>query len=168
MLIHIFVIMKIEQSIKQSRFDSLEEKLVVNIMYTSNRLHFLISKMFKPYGLSPEQFNVLRILRGQNGNPISLLSIEDRMLDKSSNVSRLIDKLLIKQYITRSISKSDRRKVDVRISQIGLDVLKKIDVDLALFFKKINTLISHSDANQMNDLLDNFRTIETLIQNEKK
>ena len=163
MLIHIFVTMNIEQSIKQSSFSCEEEKLVVNIIFTSNRLNFLTSQIFKPFGLSPEQYNVLRILRGQKGSPISLLDIEDRMLDKSSNVSRLIDKLVYKAFITRNLSKSDRRKVDVLITASGMDVLTEIDKKLTLFYKKIDVFISLSDAKQMNTLLDDIRKIETII-----
>lgn len=163
MLIHIFANMNIEQSIKQSSFSCEEEKLVVNIIFTSNRLNFLTSQIFKPFGLSPEQYNVLRILRGQKGSPISLLDIEDRMLDKSSNVSRLIDKLLYKAFITRNVSKSDRRKVDVLITASGMDVLTEIDEKLTLFYKKIDVFISLSDAKQMNTLLDDIRKIETII-----
>lgn len=162
MLIHIFATMNIEQSIKQSKFNSEEEKLVVNIIFTSNRLHFLTSQIFKPFGLSPEQYNVLRILRGQKGSPISLLDIEDRMLDKSSNVSRLTDKLLNKLYISREVSKSDRRKVDILITQLGMDILVEIDEKLKSFYNKINTLINTSDAKHMNVLLDEIRKIETL------
>ena len=163
MLIHIFVTVNIEQSIKQSSFSCEEEKLVVNIIFTSNRLNFLTSQIFKPFGLSPEQYNVLRILRGQKGSPISLLDIEDRMLDKSSNVSRLIDKLVYKAFITRNVSKSDRRKVDVLITASGIDVLTEIDEKLTLFYKKIDVFISLSDAKQMNTLLDDIRKIETII-----
>lgn len=163
MLIHIFVTMNIEQSIRQSSFSCEEEKLVVNIIFTSNRLNFLTSQIFKPFGLSTEQYNVLRILRGQKGSPISLLDIKDRMLDKSSNVSRLIDKLVYKAFITRNVSKSDRRKVDVLITASGMDVLTEIDEKLTLFYKKIDVFISLSDAKQMNTLLDDIRKIETII-----
>ena len=159
MLIHIFVTMNIEQSILQSSFSCEEEKLVVNIIFTSNRLNFLTSQIFKPFGLSTEQYNVLRILRGQKGSPISLLDIKDRMLDKSSNVSRLIDKLVYKAFITRNVSKSDRRKVDVLITASGMDVLTEIDEKLTLFYKKIDVFISLSDAKQMNTLLDDIRKI---------
>ena len=163
MLIHIFVTMNIEQSIRQSSFSCEEEKLVVNIIFTSNRLNFLTSQIFKPFGLSIEQYNVLRILRGQKRSPISLLDIKDRMLDKSSNVSRLIDKLVYKAFITRNVSKSDRRKVDVLITASGMDVLTEIDEKLTLFYKKIDVFISLSDAKQMNTLLDDIRKIETII-----
>lgn len=164
MLIHIFAIMNIEQSIKQSSFVSIEEKLIVNIIYTSNLLGLLTGRLFKPYGLSAEQYNVLRILRGQKGCPISLYDIEERMLDKSSNVSRLIDKLLLKQFITRDVSKYDRRKVEILISKLGLDVLKEIDDELNKFYKKINSLVKYSDAQRMNTVLDDIRKVETLVK----
>ena len=163
MLIHIFAIMKIEDQIKQGSFSHIEEKLIVNLIYTSNLINLLTSRLFKPHGLSAQQYNVLRILRGQNGQSISLLDIEDRMLDKSSNVSRLIDKLVLKHYITREESKVDRRRVDVLISQSGLDILKEIDAELNRFYEKLNTLVEYSDAKKMNTILDNIREIEHLV-----
>lgn len=163
MLIHIFAIMKLEDQIKQGSFSHIEEKLIVNLIYTSNLITLLTSRLFKPYGLSAQQYNVLRILRGQNGQAISLLDIEDRMLDKSSNVSRLIDKLVLKHYITREESKVDRRRVDVLISQSGLDVLKEIDAELNRFYEKLNTLVEYSDAKKMNTILDTIREIEHLV-----
>ncbi len=163
MLIHIFAIMKLEDQIKQASFSHIEEKLIVNLIYTSNLITLLTSRLFKPYGLSAQQYNVLRILRGQNGQAISLLDIEDRMLDKSSNVSRLIDKLVLKHYITREESKVDRRRVDVLISQSGLDVLKEIDAELNKFYEKLNTLVEYSDAKKMNTILDTIREIEHLV-----
>lgn len=163
MLIHIFAIMKLEDQIKQGSFSHIEEKLIVNLIYTSNLITLLTSRLFKPYGLSAQQYNVLRILRGQNGQAISLLDIEDRMLDKSSNVSRLIDKLVLKHYITREESKVDRRRVDVLISQSGLDVLKEIDAELNKFYEKLNTLVEYSDAKKMNTILDTIREIEHLV-----
>ena len=162
-IIHIFAIMKIEDQIKQGSFSHIEEKLIVNLIYTSNLINLLTSRLFKPHGLSAQQYNVLRILRGQNGQSISLLDIEDRMLDKSSNVSRLIDKLVLKHYITREESKVDRRRVDVLISQSGLDILKEIDAELNRFYEKLNTLVEYSDAKKMNTILDNIREIEHLV-----
>ena len=94
MFIHIFVFMSLEQSISQSKFDSEQEKLMINVIYSANLLNLITSRLFKPYDLSPQQYNVLRILRGQKDKSIALMDIEHRMLDKSSNVSRLVDKLI--------------------------------------------------------------------------
>ena len=96
MFIHIFVLMSLEQSISQSKFDSEQEKLMINVIYSANLLNLITSRLFKPYDLSTQQYNVLRILRGQKGKSIALMDIEHRMLDKSSNVSRLVDKLISK------------------------------------------------------------------------
>ena len=87
MFIHIFVFMSLEHSISQSKFDSEHEKLMINVIYSANLLNLITSRLFKPYELSPQQYNVLRILRGQKGEFIALMDIEYRMLDKSSNVS---------------------------------------------------------------------------------
>ena len=96
MFIHIFAVMSLEQSISQPKFYSEQEKLMINVIYSANLLNLITTRLFKPFDLSPQQYNVLRILRGQKGDSIALMDIEHRMLDKSSNVSRLIDKLISK------------------------------------------------------------------------
>ena len=113
MFIHIFVFMSLEQSISQSKFDSEQEKLMVNVIYSANLLNLITSRLFKPYDISPQQYNVLRILRGQKGKSIALMDIEHRMLDKSSNVSRLVDKLISKDLVNRSVSSKDRRRIEI-------------------------------------------------------
>ena len=104
MYIHIFVLVTLEQSISQSKFDSEQEKLMINVIYLANLLNLISSRMFKPFELSPQQYNVLRILKGQKGESTALMNIENRMLDKSSNVSRLVDKLISKDIVNRSAS----------------------------------------------------------------
>ena len=131
MFIHIFVFMSLEQSISQSKFDSEQEKLMINVIYSANLLNLITSRLFKPYELSPQQYNVLRILRGQKGESIALMDIEHRMLDKSSNVSRLVDKLISKDLVNRSVSSKDRRRIEIVITSRGLSVLNEIDVILA-------------------------------------
>ncbi len=159
MFIHIFVFMSLEQSISQSRFDSEQEKLMINVIYSANLLNLITSRLFKPYELSPQQYNVLRILRGQKGESIALMDIEHRMLDKSSNVSRLIDKLISKDLINRSVSSKDRRRIEIVITSRGLSVLKEIDVILADMNSKIKAIISDDNAKQTNRILDQLREI---------
>ena len=137
MFIHIFVFVSLEQSISQSKFDSEQEKLMINVIYSANLLNLITSRLFKPYELSPQQYNVLRILRGQKGESIALMDIEHRMLDKSSNVSRLVDKLISKDLINRSISSKDRRRIEIVITSRGVSVLKEIDVILSEMNSKI-------------------------------
>lgn len=159
MFIHIFVFMSLDQSISQSKFDSEQEKLMINVIYSANLLNLITSRLFKPYELSPQQYNVLRILRGQKGESIALMDIEHRMLDKSSNVSRLVDKLISKDLVNRSVSSKDRRRIEIVITSRGLSVLKEIDVILADMNSKIKAIISDDNAKQTNRILDQLREI---------
>src|SRR5690606_29173397 len=102
-------------------------KLVLNITVTSNAIQVSMKRFLKKFGLSPEQYNVLRILRGQKGKPVGILPIQDRMLDKMSNASRLVDKLELKKLVTRKQCPNDRRQVEVLITQKGMDLLAEID-----------------------------------------
>ena len=159
MFIHIFVFMSLEQSISQSKFDSEQEKLMINVIYSANLLNLITSRLFKPYELSPQQYNVLRILRGQKGESIALMDIEHRMLDKSSNVSRLVDKLISKDLVNRSVSSKDRRRIEIVITSTGLSVLNKIDMIMADMNSKIKAIISDDNAKQTNHILDQLREI---------
>ena len=159
MFIHIFVLMSLEQSISQSKFDSEQEKLMINVIYSANLLNLITSRLFKPYELSPQQYNVLRILRGQKGESIALMDIEHRMLDKSSNVSRLVDKLISKDLVNRSVSSKDRRRIEIVITSRGLSFLNELDVILADMNSKIKVIISGDDAKQTNRILDQLREI---------
>ena len=159
MFIHIFVFMSLEQSISQSKFDSEQEKLMINVIYSANLLNLITSRLFKPYELSPQQYNVLRILRGQKGESIALMDIEHRMLDKSSNVSRLVDKLISKDLINRSVSSKDRRRIEIVITSRGLSVLNEIDVIMADMNYKIKAIISDENAKETNLILDQLREI---------
>ena len=159
MFIHIFVFMSLEQSISQSKFDSEQEKLMINVIYSANLLNLITSRLFKPCELSPQQYNVLRILRWQKGESIALMDIEHRMLDKSSNVSRLVDKLISKDLVNRSVSSKDRRRIEIIITSRGKSVLKEIDVILADMNSKIKAIISDDNAKQTNRILDQLREI---------
>jgi len=118
MYIHTFALMppSLETEIKQKEFANPYVKLMVNLIYTGTWMKNIHSELLKPHKLTGAQFNVLRILQGQHPQPASVNLIIDRMLDKNSNASRLVDKLLEKELVERSVCASDRRKVEVRIS----------------------------------------------------
>lgn len=148
--------MKIEEEIKQSKFANEYQKLMINLLFTGNWVYYHNKKFLKPYGISPEQYNVLRILRGQKPKPASINLLNERMLDKMSNVSRLVEKLRAKELITRTESSDDRRQVDIVITKKGLNVLAEIDQkmkDLEGMFRSM----SESKAQQLNELLDEVR-----------
>jgi|TARA_Y100000385_G_scaffold14473_1_gene14720 DNA-binding MarR family transcriptional regulator len=152
--------MNLEQSISQAKFDSEQEKLMINVIYSANLLNLITTRLFKPFDLSPQQYNVLRILRGQKGSSIALMEIENRMLDKSSNVSRLVDKLISKDLVNRSVCSEDRRRIEILITSNGMSILKEIDAILSEMNSKLKELISDDDANQTNRILDHLREIQ--------
>ena len=119
--------MKIEDVIKSTVPMENSKKIILNIMYTQNIIAEKFNEILKPYDISGEQYNVLRILRGQKGCPANMYSIQDRMLARTSNTTRLVDKLLLKEFVTREVCPENRRKIEVTITQKGLDVLKELD-----------------------------------------
>jgi len=150
--------MKIEKAIKQKQFDDEHKKAIVNIIYTGNWLSAAHNKALKPYGISVQQYNILRILRGQNGNPISVNALIDRMLDKMSNASRLVEKLRLKGLVERRTCARDKRQVDVLITEDGLTFLDKVKEEITWFPDRCKQIISEEEAQVLNQLLDRFRT----------
>ena len=148
--------MKLEDEIKQSKFRNEYHKLGVNIVYTANWLSLHHSKQCKEYDITPEQFNILRILRGQHPKPATVNLMIERMLNKMSNVSRLVEKLRKKGLVERQISKEDRRACDVLITKKGLDLLQELDKAEKEWHKRISHL-SEAEAEKLNALLDKLR-----------
>jgi DNA-binding MarR family transcriptional regulator len=158
MLLHINIKapMKLEDEIKQNKFKSEHHKMVLNIIYTAHWVELQNTRMLKPLGISPQQYNILRILRGQHPNPASITLLQDRMMDKMSNASRLVEKLRIKGLIERIQCEEDRRQCDVFISKMGLEVLKQLD---EVFDNQNESLkvLTHEEAKIVNELLDKLR-----------
>ena len=146
--------MKIEEAIN-TKFISEQQKAIVNIRYTSNWLSSIQNSFMKKYDLTMPQFNVLRILRGAKES-INVQTIKDRMVEKSPNLTRLIDKLESKQFLSRSNASNDKRTILVTITNEGLDVLNRIDIDLKNedFF---NLSLSDDEADTLSSLLDKVR-----------
>lgn len=149
--------MEIEKAIKQNvPFKSHYEKTIVNIFFTST---FLIEKMrnfLKPYSITHQQYNVLRILRGQHPNAISIGVIRERMLDKMSDASRVVSRLIAKNLVEKQIGSTDKRLVDVRITNTGLTLLTEIDKEIA-FTNHILSNLSEQETQLLNNLLDKIR-----------
>ncbi len=148
--------MGLEQDIKQKKFKDEFSKAVVNLIFTNNWLNEKQNKIFKPYGLTVAQFNVLRILRGQYPKPVTVNLIIERMLDRMSNASRIIDKLEKKGLVIRKQCQADRRAVDVIISEEGLKLLEQLDTGLHDWQDSVKSLTDDECA-QLNSLLDKFR-----------
>jgi len=152
--------MSISDEIKQSSFKNEETKAVINLIFTGNFIVQRQQAFMKPFGITMQQFNVLRILEGQKGQAISVLSITERMLDKMSNASRLVDKLLEKKLVLRNECPHDRRAVDIIILPAGLTLLSEIDQVQKEWEMNFHG-ISQDKMSQLNDLLDEFRKVFT-------
>jgi DNA-binding MarR family transcriptional regulator len=152
--------MTLAKDIKQTKpFSSPFQEVLVNIIYTSNWINLNQNSLMKKYDLSSQQFNVLRILKGKHPEPMTVNAIIERMLDKMSNASRLVDKLLIKELVYRTESKNDRRACDVGISEKGIKILEEIKKEFDINDKNI-TNISEEEAKALSTLLDKFRGSE--------
>lgn len=149
--------MKIEDVIKSTSTMDNSKRILLNVLYTQNVISDKFNELLKPYDLSSEQYNVLRILRGQKGNPANMCVIQERMIAKTSNTTRLVDKLLLKKFVTRNVCPENRRKIQVLITQKGLDVLNELDPKVTehehFFSKNLNT----EELEQLNHLLEKYR-----------
>ena len=150
--------MTIEAEIKQATpFKTPYYRVMVNLIYTSNWMADSQSKILKPLGLTIQQYNVLRILRGKFPDPVKVSDITERMLDKMSNASRLVDKLLLKKLVLRTECPTDRRAVDVVISDAGMALLTKIDALLGKWEQEQHRNLTEAEATQLSLLLDKMR-----------
>ena len=147
--------MKIEDEI-QSKFRNEKHKAMVNLQFTQLAISNKLGEVFKRSNISAQQYNVLRILRGQYPNSASIGLIKERMLDKNSDVSRIIDRLKRKKLLARKECKLDRRQKDVTISDEGLKLLEILDKNLSSI-EKVIANVSEEDAVKLNSILDEIR-----------
>src|SRR5262245_34193632 len=119
--------MGIDQDIHQTKFRNEHQKAAINLLYTSGWLNEKTRELFASEDITPQQFNILRILRGSLPQPLSTLQIRERMLDKMSDTSRIVDRLIAKGLVKKAVSKTDRRLVDVVISEKGKKLLERMD-----------------------------------------
>lgn len=136
-----------------SKFENNRVKALLNIIYTANWITSSQNKFFKKFGISPQQYNILRILRGAQ-EPLTVQTIKDRMLERSPNVTRLMDKLSAKKYIERLRSEFDKRVVKIIITKEGKDLLHSIPSNLN---KELLKNLNETEAKQLSDLLDKMR-----------
>ena len=157
----VFTSMQIEDAIKSIHTLAISTKTVVNMMYTSRAIEEAIVSVLKQYGLSTPQYNVLRILRGQHGNPANLSTLQDRMIDKNSNTTRLVDKLINKGWVKRNVCEQNRRKIEMFITDDGLKILKQLDPIIEQNNKNILRNLTNNELEHLNKLLDKLRTFKT-------
>jgi DNA-binding MarR family transcriptional regulator len=148
--------MKIEAEIRQKEFRNEYQKAAINLVFTNNWLMAKHQNFFTHYGITHKQYNVLRILKGQYPNSISTSDIRDRMLDKSSDSSRIVDRLAGRDLVIKRVCPSDKRLVDVSITDRGLNLLNTIDSNIQEL-DRFTASLSEDEARQLNVLLDKIR-----------
>ena len=148
--------MPLENDIKQEKFESEFHKVAVNVLFTSSWLYNTNALRLKPHGITPEQYNVLRILRGSHPQPMMLAEVTCRMIDKSSNATRLVEKLRQKGLVKRETCTNNRRQVDISITARGLDALIKIDKESDSWVATLKN-VSKTEAQELNRILDKLR-----------
>lgn len=159
MYIHyICAVMRIEDAIKQTKpFSSEFQKAIVNLVYTASWWNQVATRMLRPFGISQEQYNILRILRGMKGCPATIKTLTERMLDNNSNASRLVEKLKQKGLVERLECPMDRRRVDITITEKGLTLLDETQVLMEGSVRKNFEHLTEEEARQLNELLDKMR-----------
>lgn len=149
--------MNIKQEIKSTIKLSITKKVILNITFTRNYLGDQFSDILKPYGISSEQYNVLRILRGQKGKPLNMQDIQERMVTKNSNTTRLIDKLLLKEMVQRNTCPNNRRKIEVNITENGINTLSELDPIVENHEKFLKEKLTSDELETLNNLLEKIR-----------
>ena len=148
--------MNVEQVIRTDKKIPLKSRTIIHCMLVNNIITDAITHALKPFDVSPQQFNVLRILRGRHGHPANLSTLNERMITKMSNTTRLVDKLLFKGYVDRIVCPSNRRKVEITITDQGKKELLKMDKVIQRTEDDLLKKLSSKELNQLNALFDKF------------
>jgi len=148
--------MNVEQIIKTDKKIPLKGRTIIHFMLVNNKINEAISNVLKPFDVSLQQFNVLRILQGQQGKPANLSTLNERMVTKMSNTTRLVDKLILKGYVDRIVCPSNRRKVEINITRQGELTLKMMDAEMQMAEDKILDNLSLKELEQLNVLFNKF------------
>jgi DNA-binding MarR family transcriptional regulator len=148
--------MTIEEIIQTDNLP-LTRKLTINLLFTANWINEILMETLKPSELSLQQFNVLRILRGQKGEPANLSTLNERMVSKMSNTTRLVDKLIKKQLVLRKQCPTNRRKIEITITPAGLSLLKSLDGAIDGAEDKITKQLNATELEQLNTMLNTLR-----------
>ncbi len=149
--------MNIEQAINQKKFRNEHHKAHINVIYTATWLHQQTTRALKPFNISWQQFNILRILRGMHPEPATVKVLTERMIDKMSNASRLVEKLKQKGFVERQACDDDRRRVDILITPQGLDILEKASLKVEEMIDQSKQKITAEEALLLSELLDRLR-----------
>ena len=147
----------IQDALNQKSFDSERHQVLLNILYSSSWAKTVSSQALKPLGITWQQFNLLRILRGQKGQPASMRLLQDRMLDAQSNASRIVDKLEAKQYVSREVAPEDKRRVSVSLTAEGATLLQDASARISAAIEDLGGDLTPKQMLTLSDLLDRFR-----------
>ncbi len=147
--------MRLEEEIKQKKFSGPRQKAILNILFTAGWLQARNNQFLKQYGITAAQFNILRILKGQHPNSLSVGEIKSRMLDRNSDMPRLLNRLLIKGLIEKHTCPKDKRASDVFISKSGIELLERINSQQDVLDNMLN--LTDTEAQRLSDLLDKAR-----------
>lgn len=145
--------MNVEAKIKTDKSIPIRSKTIIHLSLVQTKINETIHSALKPFDISLQQFNVLRILRGQKGVPANLNTINERMVTKMSNTTRLVDKLIIKDFVVREICQKNRRKVEIFITEIGLEALHEMDAVMTQTEHKLLEGFTENELTQLNELL---------------
>jgi DNA-binding MarR family transcriptional regulator len=148
--------MDVEKIIKTEKKIPLSSRTIIHLLLVNNKLNENITHALKPFEVSLQQFNVLRILRGQQGKPANLCTLNERMVSKMSNTTRLVDKLLLKGLADRVVCEANRRKVEINITDKGRTALKKMDEVIEKTETELLQNFNEKDLEQLNILLNKF------------
>lgn len=149
--------MEIEKEIRSTVPLHISKKVILNLNFTRNMIADKFQEILKPFDLSSEQYNVLRILRGQKGIAVNMSDIQERMLTKNSNTTRLIDKLITKEMVVRNVCPENRRKMEITITEKGLDILTQLDPIVENHDKIITKNLTTEELETLNKLLEKLR-----------
>ena len=148
--------MNVEEIIKTKKQLPLPKRTIIHLSLVNNKLNDSMGLALKPFGVSLQQFNVLRILRGLHGDPANLSTLNERMVSKMSNTTRLVDKLLAKGFVVRNVCPTNRRKIEIFITEEGKQVLSKMDKAVQKVEEDALKNLSEKDMETLNQLLDKF------------
>ncbi|MCM4173161.1 MarR family transcriptional regulator [Arenibacter sp. TNZ] len=148
--------MNVEKIIKTDKQIPVSSRTIIHLSLVESKINEIMTSALKPHGVSLQQFNVLRILRGQKGKPANLSTLNERMVTKMSNTTRLVDKLILKEYVDRMVCPSNRRKVEINITRQGESALSQMDLALKEAEDKLLKNFTVQDLTALNVLLDKF------------
>ncbi|MDA1242322.1 MAG: MarR family transcriptional regulator [Bacteroidetes bacterium] len=154
--------MKTAKALQMSSFSSEQQRVVLTVLHTASNLMSLHRTLLKPHGITPGQFNILRILRGQKGKPIALRDITSRMIDPNSNTSRLVDKLLTKGLLERTSCPDDRRRIDIVLTSEGERTICHLSGLMEASLSSLEAVWAPNEAAQVSDLLDRWNETQNL------